>query len=242
MVYTGPLRVMLLIDSSASMRPIRGTTNWGVGLPTAGIALDAVPRNATVSVATFAKHLKLTTWQDWSEARDTLLALQDEVPNRTTALYGALNESVAAFGEPRLGDTIFLITDGLENSSKEMLSTVVANLVAHGIRVFVFLAAPPEHKELVESWALEDAEAVTGNTGGMLFRFPISKQWVASGEAAAMANRIQSAMAHSYLVEIKLANPLTKRAKLKLETSLDPKRYTVAFPRRLEPCAASPQP
>lgn len=55
-------------------------------------------------------------------------------------------------------------------------------------------------------------------------------------------SKIQPTAASSYKVDFQLAAPINKSAKLKLETSLDPKHFTLAYPRRLELCTTNSQP
>ena len=55
-------------------------------------------------------------------------------------------------------------------------------------------------------------------------------------------SKIQPTAASPYKVDFQLAAPINKSAKLKLETSLDPKHFTLAYPRRLELCTTKSQP
>jgi hypothetical protein len=68
------------------------------------------------------------------------------------------------------------------------------------------------------------------------------KSGVSSGASLTLAKRIQHAAASPYVVDFQLATPINKSGKLKLETSLDPKNFTLAYPRRLEPCTTASQP
>jgi hypothetical protein len=47
-------------------------------------------------------------------------------------------------------------------------------------------------------------------------------------------------VASPYRVDFQLTSPLNKEAKLKLEAPIDPKLYTFAYPRRMEPCTTAP--
>jgi VWA domain containing CoxE-like protein len=235
--YSGPLRVLLLIDTSASMQPLRGTTKWGLALPTAAFAMDAVPLNAAVAVGRFAQRLQLSQWQNRDSARDQVLTLKYQSPKGTTALYSAVNEASSAFRGVQFADTIFLVTDGGENHSNISLRHTVENLVGRGIRIFVFLVVPSEpYKTPEEQNGPQEMEELANLTGGALLKFPWSKEWLSSGEAAGTAKQIREQVASPYQVDFQLTSPLNKEAKLKIEAPIDPKLYTFAYPRRLEPC------
>ncbi len=239
--YSGPLRVLLLIDTSASMKPLKGTTEWGLALPTAAFAMDAVPLNAAVAVGRFAERLQLSQWQDRDSARDQVLSLKYQSPKGTTALYSAVNGASSVFRGVQFADTIFLVTDGGENHNNISLHHTVENLVARGIRVFVFLVVPSEpYKTAEEQAGPQEMEDLANLTGGALLKFPWSKEWLSSGEAAANIKEIREQVASPYQVDFQLASPLNKEAKLKLEAPIDPKLYTFSYPRRLEPCTTAP--
>jgi hypothetical protein len=54
---------------------------------------------------------------------------------RRTALYDAIEMGITMFGESRPGDTVCVITDGGENSSRYGKSQIVKSLPSTGIRV-----------------------------------------------------------------------------------------------------------
>lgn len=240
MPYGGPTRVLLLIDSSGSMAPLTGTSVWGMTLPTAAFAMDVVPLNAAVAVGRFAERLQISQWQDRDSAREQVLSLKYQSPKGTTALYSAVSEAASMFRRAQFGDSIYLVTDGGENHSAMSLHRLIENLVARGIRVFVFLVVPKEPaKSQEELNAPHDMEDLANQTGGTVFRLPWSKEWLSSGGASVAAKQIRNAVASPYQIDFQLAAPINKAAKLKLEVQADPKLFTVAYPRRLEPCIAA---
>jgi hypothetical protein len=56
---------------------------------------------------------------------------------------------------------------------------------------------------------------------------------MSNGESSTLAKQIQRAAASPNEVDFQRDAPITKSAKLKLETSLDPKHFTLASPYRL---------
>jgi Mg-chelatase subunit ChlD len=238
-IYSGPLRVLLLIDSSGSMAPPKGGTGSGIALPTAAFAMDAVPSNAAVAVGRFAERLLLSQWQDRDSAREQISSLKYQSPKGQTALYASISEASSIFRGSQFGDTIYLITDGGDNHSATDSRRLIENLIARGIRVFAFLINNKEPfktpEELEGRQVIEDLASLTG---GALLTLPWSQEWISTGEAATAARQLREEVASPYQIDFQLQAPLSKSAKLKLESPNDPKRYSLAYPRRLEPCAA----
>jgi hypothetical protein len=237
--YNGPVRVLLLIDTSGSMQSSPQGEKWGPGFATAAFAVDSIPMKSAVMVGTFAQDLQLSQWQDRTSASKQLLTMKQQFPKGRTALYSALDKVASLLGNAESLDSVFLVTDGGDNFRTVKPQQVVASLAARGIRVFVFLVDPGVYKTPEEREAPENMEDLARDTGGIVFRLPWSKEWIAGGGAAGMAKQVQHATASPYLVDLQLAAPISKSAKLKLEISLDPKLYTLAYPHRLEPCAAT---
>ena len=241
-LYSGPVRVLLLVDSSGSMSPITEGSGWGITLPTAAFAMDAVPLNAVVAVGRFAELLQLSPWQDRESAREQVLSLKYQSPKGKTALYSAVSEAASMFRGAQFGDTVYLITDGGENHSAVSSRRLVEDLVARGVRVFVFLVAPKQYQTAEEREGPRAMDDLANLTGGFVYRPLLSKEWLNSGEAAAAVKHIREQVALPYRIDFRLASPLIRETKLKLEAVLDPKLYSLAYPRRLEPCtAASPK-
>jgi len=237
-LYSGPVRVLLLIDTSGSMQSSPQGEKWGPGFATAAFAVDSIPSRAAVIVGTFAQDLQLSQWQDRDSASKQVLTMKQRYPKGRTALYSALDKATSGLGNAQFLDTVFLVTDGGDNFRTVKPQQVVESLAARGIRVFVFLVDSGEYKTPEEREAPENMEGLASATGGIVFRPPWSKEWITGGGAREMAKQIQHAAASPYRVDFRLTAPINKSAKLKLETSLDPKLFTLAYPRHLEPCIA----
>jgi hypothetical protein len=239
--FDGPIRVLLLIDTSASMKQKVGDS-LGIAVPTAALAMDSVPLNAAVAVGRFAERLQLSQWQDRDSAREQVLSLKYQPPKGTTALYSAVNEATSMFRGLRVGDTIYLITDGGENHSAVSSRQLVEDLVRRGIRVFVFLVRPAEgFKTPEERNGAQDMEDLANLTGGALLDLPWSQEFITTGAAAVVARQLREEVGSPYQIDFQLGASINKPSKLKLESGIDPKHYTLAYPRRLEPCVAGTQ-
>ena len=214
----------------------------GPGICYGGICGGFYPAKAPVMVGTFAQDLQLSQWQDSSGASKQVFSLKQPFPKGRTALYSASDKATSILGNAQFADTVFLVTDGGDNFRTGKPQQVVESLAGRGVRVFVFSVDSGVYKTPEGREAPENMEELAGQTGGVVFRLPWSKEWISIGAAAALAKQIQGAAASPYEVDFQLATPINKAAKLKLEASLDPKRFTFAYPHRLEPCMAESQP
>jgi hypothetical protein len=241
--YHGSIRVLLLIDTSGSMKPLVGTSNWGVSLATAAFATDSIPPQALVAVGTFSNHLQLSPWGTVDSARAQVVAMRSQTPKGNTALYKAVEGGISAFAERQFGDVIYLVTDGGENDSAVSLGHLTETLASRGIRVFVFLVNPQERYTTPEErFGASDMEDLIEQTGGILLRFPPTKQLLTNAELSLLAKHIRTAAASPYQIDFQAAGTLNKAAKLKIDVPLDPQEFTIAYPRRLEPCVSDLRP
>lgn len=236
-----PPRVILLIDTSGSMGPPdsqSGGHGWGIGLQAARFAADAVPVEASVAFGTFSEHLQISEFQDATSLTDQVLALGKQEPSHRTALYDAVNNASSRFKTPQFGDTIYVVTDGGNNHSSISLHQLEDELIAHGVRVFIFLVAHPGFLTPEEREGPTNMEELAQKTGGGLITLS-SKEWLTKPEAAAMAKSIREQVAAPNRMELQLTSPLSKPAKLSVTLPREPKAYTIVYPRLLEPCAKS---
>lgn len=166
-------RVILLLDVSGSMSP-----NMAVGLSLAGDLLSRLPQPADIGFVIFANKMErvvdLTNDRlQLASAVDSLERTITEVRARLggdTALWDSVADSVGMFGDARVGDTIFAITDGEDNASRSRGQNTIANLASAGIRLFrvdrrreaVRNAAPSGLRDLIQTHALQEMIQETG--------------------------------------------------------------------------------
>ena len=231
-------RVILLIDASGSMGPSVQGSGWGIGLPAAKFAADALPPGASVALGTFSEHLELSEFQDQTSLTNQVLALGKQEPSHRTALYDAVSNASSRFKTPQFGDTIFVVTDGGDNHSSIRLPKLEDELVARGVRVFVFLVANQQIRTAEERQGPVDMEELAQKTGGGLVTL-LSKEWFTKPEAEAMAKSIREQVTSPNRMELQLTSPLSKPAKLSVTLAREPKAYTIVYPRLLEPCSKS---
>ncbi len=165
-----PFRIVILLDTSGSMRETQGGT-----LDTAEYLLSRMPPNADVGLAFFAKDLVRVALP--TSDRETLeyqlkgLRAHPTSYRGKTALWDALGNSVGMFSHPQLGDVVFLITDGVDTQSEARPENVIQLLAAAGIRLFAVQVAgldlknfgmTREHMSLFQGEISQVAEATGG--------------------------------------------------------------------------------
>jgi hypothetical protein len=210
-----------------------------VGPLAAVFAAEATPQDSLVSLGTFADEGKVWSFQSRKKVSEEVLALASQSPKGRTALYLAISKALSQFNAPQFGDTIFLVTDGVDNLSGELRNKVQKELVARGVRVFVFLVThrfmTPEEREVPV-----DISDLARSTGGALIQAPWSEKWIAGTEAAHFAEEIKNQVRWPYRLEFQLEHPLDKTAKLKISGRAENKSLELAYPRHVEPCTVSP--
>jgi hypothetical protein len=233
----GTRRVILLIDTSGSMGLPEGRRGWGIGLQVAKFAADAIPPGAPVALGTFSEHLQVSEFPDGNGLSKPLLALGKLQPYHRTALYDVVSNASSLFKTPQFGDAIYVVTDGTDNHSSIRLPQLENELIAHGVRVFVFLVTN-EFRTPEERQAPDDMAELARKTGGGLISLPWSEKWFTKPEAASLAKSIREQVAAPNRMELQLTNPLYKPGKLSVTLASGAKKaYTVVYPRLLEPCS-----
>ncbi len=232
-----PPRVLLLVDTSGSMGPQNSSRNWGIGLLAAAFAVNATPLESPISLGTFSLGHKLGNFESREDVGRELVALSEKKPGQATALYAALRNTASELQPGRFGDAIFLVTDGGDNRSGELQKKARQELIAHGIRVFVFLVSDKDFKTPEERDAPIDMTDLANATGGAIIQGMWSKQWLASDDAKRLAEQVRTMARWPYMLQFKLDQPLQKPAKLKISPP-DKRSLELAYPREVLPCFA----
>lgn len=133
-----PRRVFILIDASASMRPVHD-----LSFNVAEELLSDLPPGTQFAFLVFAERAagapEFTT--DRSALRTRLETLRNERHlqkriRRMTALLSALQEGLASFGQPHEGDSFYVISDGDDNLSQINWRKLDLEMLHTSIRVF----------------------------------------------------------------------------------------------------------
>lgn len=76
---------------------------------------------------------------------DEILAQAAQLPGKNMAIYDSLLHALAAFGPHQPGDTILLLTEGYDSSSKHKPADLTNEFVTHGTRLLVVRGAEPRY-------------------------------------------------------------------------------------------------
>ena len=138
-------RILLLIDISRSMQdePVRDLVKFMMEQP---------PERSSFAYGFFDETALLSDGFH-SDPQDFGRFLEKVGPlemRHFTALYDAIDQGIKLFDRTNPGDSILLISDGLDNRSKLPLSTLERELIESGLRLFAIMpldsgvVLPPE--------------------------------------------------------------------------------------------------
>ena len=179
---------------------------------------------------------------DFSHSREEVEHMLTRLPPSSgrTALWDALIYATDVLGQPLPGDSIYLISDGWESASKARRNDVEAELLARGIRLFVFNPGaselPTTEEERAAAFVLNDLADLTGAT------VPITKVEPFRERFASVLQRSYRQTAEFYELHVELPpEPITKRQRWDLQVvdgqGKKRKDLYVIYPRELVPCA-----
>jgi len=81
--------------------------------------------------------------QKRAAAIDDVVARAAQLAGKTSALYDGLHEGIVAFGPRQPGDTILLMSDGKDTTSKRNPGDLEKEFLANGVRLLVVIEAIP---------------------------------------------------------------------------------------------------
>lgn len=247
-----PRRILLLIDTSGSFLD---KADLAIGF--ASDLLDHILPPNEIGLASFAGTLKpiIAPTADRSLIRDRLRTVFPSTRPKSskfggTALWDAVRNGADLLGDSRVGDVIFLITDGGENHSKEDSKQTLVALLAKGIRLFAVeipdplliraLTASPREGDPVERMTY-----VTEETGGFAI-FPPAEDLDAafSGKMPTEVRKSLDLQYHLilnfYRLDVMLKEPPERQLKWKLSLadtkSYVRKNYDLRYPKSFLPC------
>jgi hypothetical protein len=240
---SGPRRIILMVDSSGSIQPAK-KRGWGIALRTAAFAVETVPSNASVAMLTFSERPQRESdgFEEPQQIRRRILDLGKRAPKGGTAILDSIDQALSLFETLQPGDLIYLVSDGGENKSEVSLRKLRGKLVAHGVRVFVFLVP----REGIASQEEEAGEAMTEDlaqfTGGLVIRIPWTESernrqiWMMKS-AADIGDQARA----MYQMELDISDQAGSVGQLRVLFA-DRKRdkNTLEYPRQLPSCPPQP--
>jgi len=218
-----PHRIVILIDASGSMTRIflRAITYASV------FVRDAGP-NAQVALLFFGADTKETIGftQGQSAVSERLRQLREDkaaaakLVHGKTAIYDALLAGLDLLKEPTSADSLYLISDGGESSSKAQPPEVVRRLTASGVRMFATIIPSPGPATIEEASGSEQISNLARKTGGAVMPPPVvarAEKAKETAELLGMMSAFHYNMLHTYRLEVELPERLNKPHAWELE-------------------------
>jgi hypothetical protein len=168
-----PARILLLLDTSARMRSVTSPSGKNLSVELAEALAANMPPTSEIGLGTFDKELVpvLLPTTDRGELNQQLEGLNSHLPSfkGKTALWDALIGSVKMFNHPHLGDAIYLVTDGENDSFKTNKVESVTHVLGEAdVRLFTFMLVDNPEYDLEEKFGWESVAEIVDATGGAL--------------------------------------------------------------------------
>jgi hypothetical protein len=142
-------RIVLLLDVSDSMLGRDSEADWNFPLDVAENLLAAMPSSTVVGLSALGTELEHITSPTYHRK-----TLKDEVEvirkarwsfskhdQADTSIRDAIIAGAKLFDHPQLGDALYVITDGIDNTSEAEIEEVYEALACRGIRLFTFVVS-----------------------------------------------------------------------------------------------------
>jgi hypothetical protein len=248
-------RVLLLVDASGSMSSINPNflSNKQKTVQTIKEMLDQelvnIPEGVQLGFGIFNKEIVFA-----NEFTSDSIRLHHLIPETTarlkkpgagtTALYEAVHEALTQFAPVQPGDTIVLLTDGVDNESTKMQKSLARELSLSGVRLFVLLVQDelpfsPEEvmaEPIMSELAERSGGAVRACHVGNLFW---TDKHRLQQEQQQLDRFWRQEVLSAYLLHFSIPQGIGKDQKWLL--AIDPaanggKKMAAGYPSRLEPC------
>jgi von Willebrand factor type A domain len=235
-------RVVVLLDTSGSMKEDFGvSTKWKIAHAAALEFVTSEPPDQQVSLIDFATEVHhrfdslggrkpMEAWLNDPSVTDG-----KEIKGQT-ALAQEIQDVLKELGPTSSGDSVYVITDGIDNFSKENFSQVAHYL--HGVRIFAFLLNNPITAEDASGRDLYDLR----RSGGGLISISPTAFGPSLGDRVmssirASTRTLQLQMASFYILGIQPPDTISKGDHWKVDV-VDVRGYgrkdlTVAHPQAL---------
>jgi len=175
----GPRRVVILVDASGSMQPVRRFV-----FDVAEELLSDLPEGTQVGSVVFAQKVvgSWTLTTDRKAMQKQLEVLRndrglDNTIKGVTALLKTMQESLKTFGRPQEGDSLYVISDGEDNASNVYWRKLADQIVQSGIRVFAMrIHWVGGHLTPEEEESENHLQDIVIRTGGASLELPLSRE------------------------------------------------------------------
>ncbi|HVI09697.1 MAG TPA: vWA domain-containing protein [Candidatus Binatia bacterium] len=164
--HPGP-RVILMIDLSASQ-----STRLGLTRATGRYFVEKVSGTLRVAMISFSDRTLETVGFDHSteDILGSISRIQKAMGR--TSLYDSLVYAVNLFGQPEIGDAIFMIGDGEDSSSKSKWDAAKRLLASRGVRLFWFDSSGRSYSTPEERDGKDNLRNIVESSGGLIISTP----------------------------------------------------------------------
>jgi hypothetical protein len=209
-------------------------------------AVSAVPDSDSVALLVFAgKSSQRTEFMSPNSAKARLAEVLAWRPvgdhSRRTPLWDSIDSALKMFGAHQSGDSIIVVSDGGDNSSKLSQSRLSAELVTAGVPVFAILISPqfdqtPEERSMPMDFA--DFAAATGGTIATIGRQPQGLN--PARHYLRGATQLLRLLDHQFDLTVEVPEVgKPEKWHLTLKSGKKQKETTLLFAPYLAPCAAA---
>jgi hypothetical protein len=255
-------RVLILLDSSGGMSSsvsehlspypnVYSTVR--VGASSRNVALPALlhgflqqmPSDTQFSVAAFHEESHavspFTSDQNgFASKLEAQLGNQDE-HSRRIAVANAITASLDEFGEIQPGDSVLVISDGVNEHSSDV-AAAMKHIERSGVRVHSFLFEPPSVFKRPEEQSFV-LRRIVEHTGGSIIEVPRTldlKQPGVERSIRMAAEQMAERIAFPKELTLRLSNSMPKEGKLKID-SAGRMGLHFEYPKILQSCASPTQ-
>lgn len=156
------MRIHLILDKSGSMEDVRDATISGVNEYVQGLDEGKITLTLFDTLVEVKEPMPVKDWVP--------LTRDSYVPSGMTALYDAVCHTLKGIRDDqnKEKDLVVIMTDGLENSSKEYsqreMKKIVEDLQSKGNWTFVYLGANQDAYAEAQKYGIPTANAVSWNS------------------------------------------------------------------------------
>jgi len=238
---SAPRRVVILVDLSGSTRQSSALARLLAG----NLAVSAEAKNLRPALVLFSDRIIDTV--DFSHSFEDVVRRLAKLPDAwgRTAMLDALKYAMTLFGQPVPGDSVYLVSDGGENSSRVLQADVERAFVANGIRVYSFGIAGAEPFQNVEEHHGQTLLAdLAERTGGEVLSLNVEPSEANRARLKSSLQRLYQQMTDFYELQLELpTEPMRKPQRWNLEVvdaqGKKRKDVRVIYPHELAPCATT---
>jgi hypothetical protein len=248
-------RVAIVLDASGSM--LSNKSEWEFSIESAKQLSNALPPDVPLGLIVFSVNVEKTI--ALTNDRQSIVAELDALKTgrrailkglRKTALWDSMGQALSLFGSPETGDTLYVVSDGMDNASHVGINDV--KRAASSFRIFALVPDPFPNGEymvrnpellqlatesggftlLVSTRPMEANDPLFGPPQPPTFETVLTGGQIASTKGAQF-RRVLS----FYRVEVELLTRIEKTGEWSLKaTASNGHGLNVAYPKQLSPC------